>query len=59
MPPLPVGVNRGSTTTSVGNTGPLVNVAGGFGWIYNSKIGEIIANADDTEDSGVLTYDQW
>lgn len=59
MPPLPVGVNRGSTTTSVGNAGPTVDVAGGFGWVYNYTIGEIIANADDTEDSGVLTYDQW
>lgn len=59
MPPLPVGMNRGNTKTSVGNTGPTVNVAGDFGWIYNFTIGEIIANADDLEDAGVLTYDLW
>ncbi len=59
MPPLPVGVNRGKTTTSVDSTGPTVNVAGGKGWVYSYTNGEIIANADDLEDAGVLTYDLW
>ena len=59
MPPLPVGVNRGSVTIKVVNTGPTVDVAGGFGWIYNYLTGEIIANADSDDDSGSTTYDQY
>ncbi len=59
MPPLPVGVNRGSTSIKVVDTGSAVDVAGGYGWIYNYKTGEIIGNSDADDDSGTTTYDQY
>jgi general secretion pathway protein G len=60
IPPLPVGTNRGSRTVKVDNTGPpAVDIAGGYGWIYNQDTGEIIANADDTDSGGSRTYDQY
>jgi len=60
IPPLPVGTNAGSTTVSVGNTGPVKDIAGGYGWVYNHATGEIIANADNaTESDPNTTYDQW
>lgn len=60
MPPLPVGTNRGSRTVKVDNTlAPAVDIAGGYGWIYNQDTGEIIANADDTDSGGTRTFDQY
>ncbi len=38
---------------------PVVDILGGFGWIYNYQTGEIIANADDADESGTKTYDQY
>ncbi len=59
IPPLPVGENRGQDTVSVANNGPTSAVGDGTGWVYNCETGEIIANADDTDESGTMTYDQY
>jgi prepilin-type N-terminal cleavage/methylation domain-containing protein len=59
IPPLPVGAQTGNRNMSVGNTGPVANTVGDFGWIYNYETGAIIGNADDMDESGTRTYDQW
>jgi len=59
MPPLPVGTNAGSRTVKVVTGTPTVDIAGGFGWIYSSDTGAIIANADDLSEDGVTTFNQF
>jgi len=59
IPALKVGTNKGSSTVKMVNTTPAVDIAGGYGWVYNYTTGEIIANADDTDESGNQTYDQY
>jgi prepilin-type N-terminal cleavage/methylation domain-containing protein len=59
IPPLPVGTNQGSNKVSVANNGPVVAVDDGTGWVYNCDTGEIIANADDMDDSNTVSYDQY
>ncbi len=61
IPPLPVGDNTGSSTIKVDkdNFPPVVSVATGEGWVYNPESGDIIANADNTNEAGDKTYDQY
>ncbi len=59
IPPLPVGKNKGAKTVNVANNGPVCAVEDGTGWVYNSDSGEIIANADDLDESGTKTYDEY
>ncbi len=61
MPPLPVGTNKGMTTVKFDstNTPPAVSVSSGEGWVYNPTTGDIIANANDNDDAGTKTYDQY
>ncbi len=59
LPPLPVGPNAGATGVIVGATGPAVDEAQTtIGWVYNNTTGDLIANTDDTDDSGVQ-YDAY
>ena len=60
IPPLPVGRNRGATEVLIDatNSPPLVR-ATGAGWVYNPVTGEIIANSDDANSAGTLTYDEY
>jgi len=58
IPPLPIGKNKGSTLISTANNGPYSAVEDGTGWVYNYETGEIIANADETDDSGT-PYEQY
>ncbi len=54
LPPVPVGPNKGASGVLVQATGPTVNEANTTaGWAYNSATGDIIANTDDEDDSGV------
>lgn len=57
LPPLPVGKNRGNARVNTSNIDPQVAVDDGVGWVYCYTTGEIIANADDPDTSGELTYD--
>ncbi len=60
IPALPVGDKAGLNAVKVGNSGPVVDSEGDYGWIYNYTTGEIIANCDDnTESDPNTTYDQW
>lgn len=61
IPPLPVGTNKGKTTMKLDVTAspPPVSVGTGEGWVYNQNTGEIIANADDNDDSGTKSYDDY
>lgn len=61
MPPLPVGTNAGKNTIKMVNLGttPVVDILGGFGWVYDYTTGALIANADNADDTGVTTYDTW
>jgi len=43
---------------STANNGPYSAVEDGTGWVYNYETGEIIANADETDDSGT-PYEQY
>ncbi|UCE58261.1 MAG: prepilin-type N-terminal cleavage/methylation domain-containing protein [Phycisphaerales bacterium] len=56
FPPVPVGPNTGATGVILTVTIPLTVVVDEsdteYGWIYNYKTGEIIANTDDSDDSG-------
>ena len=60
FPTLPVGVNKGKATVNiVSRAGQLTATPGdGKGWVYNTKTGEIIANANDTANDGT-TFDAW
>ena len=61
MPPLPVGANKGKTTVKLDITAspPPASVGTGEGWVYNQTTGDVIANANDPDDSGAKTYDQY
>jgi general secretion pathway protein G len=61
MPPAPVGVNKGSTDVLIDkvNTPPLVNTAGGEGWVFNPLTGDLIINSDENNDIGDKTYDAY
>lgn len=61
IPPLPVGANKGSTDILIDkdNPTPQLSVATGEGWVYNPKTGDIIANADDQNETGSKTYDKY
>ena len=54
MPPLPVGASAGSTDVlfDTTNSPPVVNEAGGEGWVYNPSTGEIKANTLATDEGG-------
>lgn len=60
VPPLPVGTNKGKNTVGIDavNSPPLV-IVGSEGWVYNPLTGEIIANSDDTNFDGSLTFDEY
>ncbi|HEY3242104.1 MAG TPA: prepilin-type N-terminal cleavage/methylation domain-containing protein [Phycisphaerae bacterium] len=56
MPGVPVGPNKGGAKAKevkIGNTGPVVSEATGEGWVYNTVTGDMIANTDDLDESGV------
>lgn len=60
IPPLPVGDNHGKSTIKYDTASPpAVAVSGGQGWVYNSTTGDIIANADNPNEAGDKTYDQY
>lgn len=61
IPAAPVGPNKGSTdvTMHVGAGAVAVNESAGTGWVYSATTGDIIVNADDTDDSGDKTYDAY
>jgi general secretion pathway protein G len=61
IPPLPVGDNHGKSTVKIDkdNSPPVVDTASGDGWVYNPLTGDIIANADNTNEAGDKTYDQY
>ena len=61
VPSMPVGTNHGKSSIKIDTTNspPVVTVSSGDGWVYNPKTGDIIANADDTNDAGTKTYDQY
>jgi prepilin-type N-terminal cleavage/methylation domain-containing protein len=60
IPPLPVGSNNGKNGIGIDatNSPPLV-IVGPEGWVYNPDTGEIIANSDDTNFDGSLTFDEF
>ncbi len=60
IPPLPVGSNNGKIDVGIdaSNSPPLV-IVGSQGWVYNPTTGEIIANSDDTNRDGSLTFDEY
>jgi len=59
IPPVPLGPNRGSRRVSTSNSGPMSAVGDGTGWVYNFITGRIIANADELDRSGLITYDEY
>jgi len=60
IPPCPVGSKAGLNAVKMVNTGPTVDTAGNFGWVYNYTTGAIIVNCGDATDSDPnTTYDQW
>ena len=60
IPRLPVGGNRGESGVVIdaANSPPLVAISAN-GWVYNPITGEIIANSDDANQDGSLTYDEY
>lgn len=60
IPPLPVGTNIGKDAVGIDitNSPPLV-IVGPQGWVYNPTTGEIIANSDDSNYDGSLTFDEY
>ena len=48
VPPLPVGVQKGQTKVKV----PPADGTPGFGWVYDSTDGTIVANTGDSETGG-------
>lgn len=53
FPPLEVGPNKGAWGVDVQTDGPTVDETQvTVGWCYNSVTGDIIANTDDTDESG-------
>lgn len=58
IPPLPVGANKNAITVlaDVANSPPVANEAGGEGWVYNYKTGDIIANSDAMNEAGDTKY---
>ena len=53
FPPLEVGPNKGATGVILANTGPAVDESTTTaGWVYNFATGDLIANTDDTDESG-------
>jgi prepilin-type N-terminal cleavage/methylation domain-containing protein len=60
IPPLPVGGNSGEPGIAIdaANSPPLV-VVGVYGWVYNPDTGEFIANSDDPNHDGSLTFDEY
>lgn len=60
MPPLPVGGNNGKNDVAIDTVNsPPVVVVGAQGWVYNPSTGEIIANSDDPNSDGSLTFDEF
>ncbi len=59
IPPLKIGVNRDSETVKVVPNAPAVDIGGGYAWIYAYETGDIIANANDLDESQTSTYDQY
>jgi general secretion pathway protein G len=59
LPPLPVGPNPGADDIHVADTGPTVDEQmTNVGWVYNCQTGQIIANTDETDETG-LGYDMY
>jgi general secretion pathway protein G len=60
IPPLLVGPNKSTAKkVSLLGTGPVVAEAStDVAWVYNSLTGDIIANTDDTDESGIA-YDKY
>jgi general secretion pathway protein G len=56
IPPLPVGTktSSGNNAVSVVSGDPVaaVDPSGSFGWIYNRRTGQFIANSDETDEQG-------
>lgn len=56
IPALPVGANRNSRSVAIDtrNLIPVVDTSTTAGWIYNPSTGDIIANAEGTDENGQL-----
>ncbi len=59
VPPVPVGPKKGTNTISIVNADTLGAPDETTAWLYSSKTGELIANTDDTDESGTLGYDKY
>jgi type II secretory pathway pseudopilin PulG len=59
IPPMPVGLNRGSNKVMFDtvNLLPRVDVTIGVGWIYNPLTGDLIANSASRDQNGRLYSD--
>jgi len=55
IPPIPVGPNVGATGVEIKDNDPRAVYEGkkDKGWIYSDETGDIFANTDDLDDSGV------
>ena len=54
VPPCPVGspTNPADVLVDIANSPPVVNTAGGEGWVYNYNTGEFLANSSGTDEAG-------
>lgn len=60
IPTLPVSGKRGRRTVAIDTTNSPPLVTGGAeAWIYNPTTGEIIANTDDANATGMRAYDEY
>lgn len=54
IPAISVGPNRGANGVFVAGTGPTVDESQtSIGWVYNSTTGDLIANTDDQDETGL------
>jgi type II secretory pathway pseudopilin PulG len=54
IPAISVGPNRGANGVFVAGTGPTVDESlTTIGWVYNSTTGDLIANTDDRDETGL------
>ncbi len=56
IPAVPVGTNKGSSQVAIDidSLMPTVNLGNPAGWIYNPLTGDIIANAEGADETGLL-----
>ena len=61
IPPAPVGVNKGSGDVLIDKTNspPVVNTAGGEGWVYNTGTGDMIVNSGDNNGAGNKAFNDY